>query len=66
MQTAEPRNDTLSNSIATVAKRIGISKSGVYNLLAAGQLRSFKIGHRTLIAESELQRFVARSMGVAA
>ncbi len=59
-------SETLSNSVATVAKRIGISKSGVYNLLAAGQLRSFKIGHRTLIAESELQRFIARSMGVAA
>ena len=66
MQKTEQKSDTLSNSIATVAKRIGISKSGVYNLLSAGQLRSFKIGHRTLIAESELQRFIARSMGVAA
>jgi excisionase family DNA binding protein len=66
MQTNTQTSETLSNSVATVAKRIGISKSGVYNLLAAGHLRSFKIGHRTLIAESELQRFVARSMGVAA
>lgn len=66
MQSTNHETDTISNSVATVAKRIGISKSGVYNLLAAGQLSAFKIGHRTLIAESELQRFVKRSMEGAA
>lgn len=58
--------ETLANSVLTVARRLDISKSGVYNLINAGQLKVFRIGHRTLIAESELQRFIARSMGVAA
>lgn len=48
----------LSSSIRTVAERLDISRAGVYGLLSAGKLRSFKLGNRTLIAESELQRFI--------
>jgi excisionase family DNA binding protein len=41
------------------AKRLGIGRAMLYELLAAGQLASLKIGSRRLIADEELRRFIA-------
>lgn len=40
-------------------RRIGIGRSKGYELIAAGDLKVIKIGRRSLIAETELQRYVA-------
>ena len=56
----------LAHSPDRAAERIGISTRAVYAAIAAGELRSFKIGKRRLITEQELQGFVQRKMAVAA
>lgn len=52
----------LANSIERAGHRIGLSRATIYNLIAAGQLKTFKLGRRTLIAESELHRFLQERM----
>lgn len=56
----------VANPIPEAARRLGISKSGCYNLISSGQLRTFKLGTRTLIAETELARFVEKRMEASA
>jgi excisionase family DNA binding protein len=41
------------------AQALGISRSKLYELIAAGQLKVVKLGSRTLILHSELVRFLA-------
>ena len=41
------------------AQVYGISRSKLYELIAAGQLKAVKLGSRTLIPHSELVRFLA-------
>ena len=55
-QTIEP----LAHSPDRAAQRINVSTRSIYTLIASGELRSFKIGKRRLIAETELQRLVDR------
>jgi excisionase family DNA binding protein len=47
------------------AQRIGTSTRAIYDLIAKGELRSFKTGKRRLIPETELQQFVQRKMAQA-
>lgn len=56
----------IANTIVEAAKRLGVGRTTIYELIAARQLRAFKLGTRTLIPESELRRFVEERMGVAA
>src|SRR5688572_28318187 len=49
----------VANSIEVAAERLGISRSGLYNLISIGQIKAIKIGGRRLIPESELQSIVA-------
>jgi excisionase family DNA binding protein len=65
-QIANTTPKTYSRTIEDSAKSIGISRAGLYRLIGEKQLRTFKVGHRTLIAESELQRFIAERMAAAA
>jgi len=58
--------EPLAHSPDRAAQRIGISTRAVYTAIAAGEIRSFKIGKRRLITEQELQGFVQRKMAVAA
>jgi 7-cyano-7-deazaguanine synthase len=46
-------------SVKEVAAALGISVSGVYRLLDAGELHRLKVGGRTLFERRELQRYVA-------
>jgi excisionase family DNA binding protein len=41
------------------AQSLGVSRPTIYKLLAEGQLASFTIGRRRLIARSELERLVS-------
>ena len=36
---------------------IGISRARIYELISVGEIRTCKLGHRTLIRSEELQRF---------
>lgn len=56
----------LAHSPDRAAVRIGISTRAVYELIASGELRSFKQGKRRLIPDAECQRLVARKMAEAA
>lgn len=58
----EHRTEPLANPIPEVCRRLGIGRSTVYELMGSGQLKAIKIGQRTLIPESELQRFVAERL----
>ena len=46
-------------SCSEAARALGISKSGVYNLLRDGVLPSVRLGGRTLIRAADLEKFVA-------
>ncbi len=61
------RHDTttsapLAHQIPQACARLAVSRSTLYELLKSGELRAFKLGSRTLIPESELQRFIAERM----
>ena len=62
MQHLDPAGATLANQIPQACARLGIGRTAFYELLKAGEIRAFKVGTRTLIAESELQRFIAERM----
>ena len=50
--------------IDEAAKKLGgVSRHAVKAWLHQGKLRRTKVGSRTMIAESELQRFIANSNG---
>ena len=48
----------LLNTLPVAVRRLGLGRSKVYEEIAAGNLRVVKVGRRTLIAETELQRYV--------
>lgn len=64
--TEKPTIEPLAHSPDRAAQRIGISTRAIYTGIATGEIRSFKIGKRRLIADTELQRFVERKMAEAA
>jgi 7-cyano-7-deazaguanine synthase len=53
-------------SVKAVATRLGISVSGVYRLIEAGELQRLKVGNRTLFEPAELDRYIAaqRAAGI--
>lgn len=56
-------SDPLAYSVPAAAKAIGVSKNTVWSLLRGKELRSFKLGARTLIRAEELRAFVDRKAG---
>ena len=48
----------LAWSVADAARRLGLGRTTVWNLVRAGELRSFTVERRRLIPEAELVRFV--------
>ena len=65
-QTQAHQGEVHARSIVEAARSLGIGRSTVYELIAAGKLRKFNVGKRALIAESEIKRFVSESMESAA
>jgi excisionase family DNA binding protein len=57
--------EPLAHSPDRAAQRLGMSLRAVYTHIATGDLRSFKVGKRRLIPDTELQRFVKRKMAEA-
>lgn len=52
----------LASTIPTACNRLGIGRTLLYDLLKKGKLRSIKLGTRTLIPESELQRLITEQL----
>jgi len=50
-------------SIEETAFELGVSRSGVYRLLEAGDLPSAKIGRRRLIPADQLKAFLKKATG---
>jgi excisionase family DNA binding protein len=44
--------------LPVVMTRTGLSKSGLYRVINAGQLKVIKIGRSVRVSESELGRFI--------
>lgn len=54
------RNPTpLASRAPDAARRLGLSTSGVYNLIRQGRITGIRIGRAVLIRETELERFLA-------
>ena len=47
-------------SVQQVAQRLGISESGVYRLIKAGELCRLKVGTRTVFEPAEIERYITR------
>jgi excisionase family DNA binding protein len=52
----------LAHQIPEACRRIGVARTSIYELIKAGEIKSIKIGSRTLIPESELQRFITKRL----
>jgi len=50
----------LLHTIPDAGEQLGIGRSTLYELMAAGEIQTVKIGRRTLIAHDELVRYVDR------
>jgi excisionase family DNA binding protein len=48
----------LAHSVNEACRRLGIGRTSLYELIDAKEIRPFKIGRKTLIPESELQRVI--------
>jgi excisionase family DNA binding protein len=46
-------------SIPEICQTFGLSRSKVYGLIADGELIALKIGTRTVVSATELDRFIA-------
>ena len=53
---------TLASTIPDTCRRLGIGRTLLYDLLKQGKLRAIKLGARTLIPETELQRLIAEQL----
>jgi excisionase family DNA binding protein len=53
----------LLHTIPDAGEQLGIGRSTLYELMAAGVIQTVKIGRRTLIPHDELVRYVDRLKG---
>lgn len=56
----------LAYGVDDACDRLSLGRSLFYELVQAGELRTFKVGTRTLIAEAELVSFIDRKIAEAA
>jgi excisionase family DNA binding protein len=50
--------ETIAYNVERAAELIGISRAGLYKHIQAGDLKTCKLGARTVIERKELERFV--------
>lgn len=56
----------LSVSVEDAARLVGHSRSGIYEVIAQGELKAFKLGKRRLILVTELKAWIERAAKVGA
>jgi excisionase family DNA binding protein len=49
----------LAHQIPEACARVGVGRTMMYQLIKEGQIKPIKVGRRTLIPETELQKLVA-------
>ena len=52
----------LAHQVPAACDRLGIGRTMLYELIKNGRIKVIKIGRRTLVPESELQRLVAEQL----
>lgn len=55
--------DPLLHRIPDACRRLSVSRTTLYELIKAGEIRSVKIGARSLIPEVDLQRVLSSRLG---
>jgi excisionase family DNA binding protein len=55
-----PQSDALAYSVPDAGRMVGLSRTTMWRLIASGELKTFKIGGRTLIAREDFQALVSR------
>lgn len=58
--------DPLLHSPESAARRLSMATRTFYDLIAKGEIRSFKSGKRRMIPETELRAYIERKMGMVA
>jgi excisionase family DNA binding protein len=58
MKTVSPAAECAAYSIPQVMARIGVGRDKLYSLIRQGQLPARKLGRKTLILASDLERFL--------
>lgn len=66
MEQAQQQMAPLSVGVEESARILGISRSATYELIAQGEIKTFKIGRRRLALASELKAFIERAAKVGA
>jgi excisionase family DNA binding protein len=56
----------LAHQIPAACHRVGIGRTTLYELIKQGRIRTIKVGTRTLVPESELQRFISERLQASA
>jgi len=56
------KHTLLASTVPTACHRLGIGRTLLYDLLKQEKLKSIKLGRRTLIPESELQRLITEQL----
>ncbi|HEX4549913.1 DNA-binding protein [Pseudomonas sp. MPR-ANC1] len=51
----------ISVSVEEAARLVGHSRSGIYEVIAQGELKAFKLGKRRLILMTELRAWIERA-----
>lgn len=55
--------ETLAYQLRDAARVIGLSRAKLYQLFKTGELRSFTVGRRRLVARKDLEHYVDRKTG---
>jgi excisionase family DNA binding protein len=63
-QVNEPEFRPLAVRVKEACRLTGIGRSKLYELMRAGEIGTFKVGAMTLIAMTELERFVAAQSNI--
>lgn len=58
-------NHPLAHRIPDAAKRLGVGRTTMYDLINSGQIRTIHIGTVQRVPESELQRFLQSKLEAA-
>ena len=56
----------LAHQVPAACDRLGIGRTMLYELIKDGRIKAIKIGRRTLIPETELQRLISEQLESAA
>lgn len=55
-------NEKLAVPVPEACERLSIGRTMFYELVSAGEIRTFKVGARTLVSVSDLATFVERKL----